>query len=82
MPWVFRDLLGMTGYIYDESGSPHHEPHIHVYTADIAVEFLFDGHVLRGDVSQLTSKQRKELKKWLLANKPLLEEKWKELNEG
>lgn len=80
MPSVFYDLLGMNGFVYDESESPHHMPHLHVYAGSAKLEFYFDGRLKNGNIKLLTHAQRRKLRAWIMSHQKLLSEKWKEMN--
>ena len=61
MPSIFRDLLGMNGYMYKETDGKHHQKHFHVKVGDTWIALGFDGTILSGDASKLSKKQKKAL---------------------
>ena len=77
MPSLFR-IDGLSGYIFDEKGGQHNNPHIHVYYAEYQAEVYFDGSIKSGD---LPKSQLNKVRQWLRSGgKKKAIKKWRELN--
>lgn len=79
MPSIFRDLLGMNGYMYKETDGKHHQKHFHVKVGDTWIALGFDGTILSGDASKLSKKQKKALSQWIASHREFLEKKWRDM---
>lgn len=78
MPEIDR-FSGMVVSVYCEAGGKHNWPHIHVRYSGTEAAYKLDGERIEGS---LPNAKEKELKAWMEAHRPALEEIWKLAHAG
>ncbi|MCL2106579.1 MAG: DUF4160 domain-containing protein [Oscillospiraceae bacterium] len=78
MPLI-SSFLGVLIYMFKETNSPHHKPHVHVVYAEYKMSIAADGEILAGS---LPRKQQKAVEAWVALREDEINASWVALNEN